>query len=526
MSKVIVVGLDGATWDLLKTWVDQGELPALRNLMENGVWGTLESTIPPLTGPAWASFSTGSNPGRHGIFGFARLENNCVRLYKSNDIRSKTIADVLSKRSLRSIVIGLPLSFPPSSDFKGIMVSDFLYHKEEVLPRSKRDYIKGYRLVPDLSLRGDELLEDMVQTANSQVEVAKRLFVGEDWDLYFFYFGPTDTVLHFFWKDVSNNTAMGQKAKKIFHIADGFLKWVSNQMDAETILLVMSDHGFAACPYEINLNSLFMKRGLLRTRTKEAAEPEDETLGKHIEHLGAKMREKRQRSMRVRRSVFELATYPGLKRILGRVYKAVFRGAKATSSVTIDYGNSAAFVLPGCVSTHIRETDGKKREKTVQEVVRILERLKYKGERVFDQVLLKEEVYSGSFTESSPDILLIPNGFFISSALDAELYGEFAPGGFHDLRGVFVAYGSNVKTSPDGLNNLRIYDIVPTVLHILGLPIPEDMDGRVLKEIYEEGSDLARREITYQEAGAADEKERLREKIKGKIRELKPFRRI
>jgi len=510
MSKVIIIGLDGATWDLLKPWADEGELPTFKKLMKNGVWGTLESTTPPVTGPAWTSFSTGKNPGKHGIFDFVKLENNSLRLYKSKDIRSETIHEILSKRNLRSIVIGLPLAFPPSSDFNGIMLSDFLYPSKEIFPKSEKGYIEDYRVLPDFFLtREEDLLQDMVETAKSQVKVAKELFIEENWDFYFFYFQETDSVLHCFWKDVSHNTTMAQKAKRIFYIADEFLEWILDEMDADTILFLMSDHGFADCPYKINLNSIFMKRGLLRTRIKDASE--DETLGKLVETF----RKQEQRTIAVPKSLFRIATHPVIRPISERIFKAIFGGAKARSSAGIDFDSSKVFVPTSeSMSIYVRETERKKREEIVEEIVETLRELEYKGQRVFKEVLVKDGVYSGPFIESSPDILLTPNGFHISSALSDKVYGEFDRGGWHDLRGVFLAYGSNIITSSEELTNLKIYDIAPTILHVFGLPIPRDMDGRVLKEVFKHDSELASRPIEYTRT---DE----REHIKRKVSELK-----
>src|SRR5512134_915321 len=68
--KIVVIGLDGATFDLIHPWVKEGHLPTFRKIMEEGSWGELESTMPPLTGPAWSSFITGKNPGKHGIYDF------------------------------------------------------------------------------------------------------------------------------------------------------------------------------------------------------------------------------------------------------------------------------------------------------------------------------------------------------------------------------------------------------------------------------------------------------------------------
>lgn len=511
MSRVIVIGLDGATWDLLKPWADAGELPAVKTLMETGVWGTLESTIPPVTGPAWTSFSTGKNPGKHGVFDFVKIENNALRLCQSKDIRSETIHEILSKSNLRSIVIGLPLSFPPRGDFNGVMVSDFLYADREIIPKSKTGYVKRYRVFPNLLLMGTpaDLLDDMVDTAESQVDVAKELFVNEDWDFYFFYFFATDFVAHHFWKDIRDNTTMGQKARRVFHIADELLGWVLNAMDAEDTLFVMSDHGFADCPFKINLNSIFTKRGLLKTRIKGASR--DQT---HSRRLLETFGKQKQRTIVLPKALLRLATYPGIKPISERIFRAVFRDAIAEYNEGIDFDNSKAFVSTfECMGVYIRETEIRKREEIVEDVLETLRQLEYRGRRVFEQVLVKDEIYSGPFVASSPDILLIPNGFLITPALGNELYEQFDKGGSHDLRGIFLAYGSNIKTSPEELTNLKIYDIAPTILHMFGLPIPKDMDGQVLREIFDERSDLAKREIVYQEAEPTDEKQRITEKI-------------
>ena len=70
MAKSLIIGLDGATWNVIKPLAEEGKLPTFKKLMEEGVWGNLESTVPPVTGPAWVSFATGRNPGKTGVFDF------------------------------------------------------------------------------------------------------------------------------------------------------------------------------------------------------------------------------------------------------------------------------------------------------------------------------------------------------------------------------------------------------------------------------------------------------------------------
>ncbi|RLE47527.1 MAG: hypothetical protein DRJ18_03130 [Candidatus Methanomethylicota archaeon] len=72
--RVIVIGLDGATWKLIKPWAEEGKLQTLKRLMEEGAYGELKSTIPPITAAAWASLLTGKNPGKTGIYDFLYLK--------------------------------------------------------------------------------------------------------------------------------------------------------------------------------------------------------------------------------------------------------------------------------------------------------------------------------------------------------------------------------------------------------------------------------------------------------------------
>src|SRR5262245_10226378 len=97
MPKVLIIGLDGAGWNLFGPWADGGRLPALAALRRRGTWGTLRSTVPALTLPAWSSFMTGKNPGAHGVYGFRRLapdRYDGAGVANATDLRATTIWDV------------------------------------------------------------------------------------------------------------------------------------------------------------------------------------------------------------------------------------------------------------------------------------------------------------------------------------------------------------------------------------------------------------------------------------------------
>ena len=123
--KILIIGLDGASWKILNPWIKKEKLPFLAKIKKQGAWGNLQSTIPPLTGPAWVSFQTGVNPGKHGIFDFVIYqENGDDKVITRTDIKFPPIYQFLSQANKTSIFINLPVSYPPAK-IKGIIISSF-----------------------------------------------------------------------------------------------------------------------------------------------------------------------------------------------------------------------------------------------------------------------------------------------------------------------------------------------------------------------------------------------------------------
>jgi predicted AlkP superfamily phosphohydrolase/phosphomutase len=131
-NKVIIIGIDGGTFDIIRPMVQRGELPVLASLMEKGVWGELRSTIPPITAPAWVSFMTGKNPGKHSIFEFIGdiHKNYTGRVLSAIDIKAKTIWSLLSDIGKRLILVNLPVTYPPKN-VNGIMITGIGTPSEE-----------------------------------------------------------------------------------------------------------------------------------------------------------------------------------------------------------------------------------------------------------------------------------------------------------------------------------------------------------------------------------------------------------
>lgn len=123
MSKrLMVLGLDGAEWKLIKRWVDQGKLPTFKRLIDNGTYGLLKSTIPISSAPAWTSAFTGVNPAKHNIFEFFISKGYGIRLTNATDRKAKAVWELLSEKGLKVIVINVPMTYPPDR-VNGIMIS-------------------------------------------------------------------------------------------------------------------------------------------------------------------------------------------------------------------------------------------------------------------------------------------------------------------------------------------------------------------------------------------------------------------
>ncbi|MCA9926247.1 MAG: alkaline phosphatase family protein, partial [Anaerolineales bacterium] len=126
MNKVLLIGLDGATFDVIRPLAEAGRLPHLNRLLHEGAWGTLNSTIPPISPTAWTTITTGKNPGQHGVYDFRKFAQVGVSDidYQRLKNKHKRIWDLLGEAGLRSIVIDVPFTFPPTP-LNGVMLTGY-----------------------------------------------------------------------------------------------------------------------------------------------------------------------------------------------------------------------------------------------------------------------------------------------------------------------------------------------------------------------------------------------------------------
>jgi predicted AlkP superfamily phosphohydrolase/phosphomutase len=116
-TKVLIIGFDGATPELVERWVEENKLPYLQQMIQKGVYGKLRSVYPPISPAAWTTFATGYDPGKHGVYDFRNYDNkrySCFAdtIVDSNAFAGKTIWDIVGAAGSKVGVVTVPVTYP------------------------------------------------------------------------------------------------------------------------------------------------------------------------------------------------------------------------------------------------------------------------------------------------------------------------------------------------------------------------------------------------------------------------------
>ena len=510
--KVLVIGLDGATFDLIKPWADAGHLPTLQRLMQEGAHGSLRSTVPPMTGPAWTTFATGVNPGKHRLYDWIAREPQSYQFLPVTalDCKAPMIYSLLSQTGRRVCALNIPMTYPPMA-VNGVVVSGLpapstrntiTYPPE--LYQEIVDAIGEYILYPDpgqaYSDSGvDAFLARLYKTTELRVRTLEYLRSREAWDFAMVVFNGTDTICHALWKymdkthplhDPAQAAKYGNAIRDYYHTLDGHLAQIVDTLPQDTTLVVMSDHGFGPFHKFIHVNNWLLRENFMQLKP------------------GARSRIKHA----LFRSGFSpMNVYDTLMRLgFGALKREVVRGQGQgllktlfLSFEDVDWGRTQAYSLGNVGQIRInlagREPFGCVQPGAEYEQVRssIIERLATlrdpkTGEAVVETVYRREELYSGDYLDEAPDIVFLPR------RLEYFGFGEYEFGshkiieamkrgisGTHRMNGIFMAYGAAVRKGVE-IQNANLTDLAPTILHLMGEAVPAHMDGHVLADALRE----------------------------------------
>jgi predicted AlkP superfamily phosphohydrolase/phosphomutase len=533
MSQIFIIGWDGATFDLIEPWVAQGKLPTIARLMEQGVHGRLRSTLPPMTFPAWSSYMTGVNPGKHGIYDFTRQRPGSYELEFVNGGQRRTASfwKLLSQAGRQVISISVPCTFPPEP-VNGVMISGFdapglggpgafvdargMYPPElfDELNRTIGHHPIGAFIAKDINRgRPDLAIEQMIATVRAKAATAKYLMTNRPWDCCMILFGESDGVGHHFWKycDPDSPLFEGQPAGlhdsilRVFQELDRQAAELLALLPADAVVLMMSDHGFGGVSnWVLYPNCWLRERGLLRFRG-QAAHWKSRALD------AVKLRAVSVLPGRVKRAIYRLSR-KGLGGIEARV-----RYAMIDWSGTEAYFEENPYYPVLWINLKGRQPGGtvepgRHYEEVRDRVIGELEAWRHPetGDPIVEKAYRREEVYAGPCLEEAPDVIVkwAPlRGYTYAFKLSSKSHNlawieQVDPqqpenlrfftskSGSHRDDGIFLAHGPGIRAGAT-LGGARIIDLAPTILHLAGVPVSSEMDGRVLNEIFTEAATRA-----------------------------------
>jgi predicted AlkP superfamily phosphohydrolase/phosphomutase len=500
----MVIGLDGATWTLLDRLIAEGVMPNLGRLKAEGTHGPLWSVVPPMTATAWTSFQTGKGPGRHGIYDWTEPVPGTY-LYRPIDstrIQSRTLFELLSERGARVASVNLPLTYP-ARPVNGVAVGDMLTPGKDAPgfthPAAFVDELA--RVVPDYRIDthltdGEEDLPAFLGRLRGMIRgkaaLNAHLLAREPWDLYCCVWVEMDRMQHCVWHILDDRHPAHDARLAALH-RDAILD-VYRELDVQVQAMVdarpegcnvvfLSDHGFGPCRYKVFLNTWLAQEGFLAFKPREGAH-------------GTRARLNRARRV-LDRAGIDTRTILAWARRVGGDTALRFGGEHLSRfAAEIDWERTQAF----CHGTNAirlnlrgREPGGSVDPADAPAVLaRLRERLialrDPEGQRVVTGVQTREALYAGPEVPLAADLLVTHHDdsvwFYYSEGDVPERI--FEPSGWasgnHEPDGLFLGWGPDFR-SGGRIEDANIVDILPTIFATMGVPVPDDVDGRVLHEV-------------------------------------------
>lgn len=513
---LLIVGLDGATWDLLGPWMAQGRLPNLRALCDRGAYGPLTATMPPATFPSWTTFMTGVNPGRHGIFDFTRREPHeyRVRFVNGTFRKAPTVWRLLSDAGRRVCVLGLPGTYPPEP-VNGVMLSgwdtpvttradaSFVYPPEKAAQVAA---LGGFPFADFQEFRTGpgwhhQALERLLRGIETKVRLSTALIREAAWDCFLILFGESDTVAHHFWRFHDRQSPrhggtgtddLGDAIGRVYAALDAAVGRL-RELLPEADVLIASDHGFGGVGRKaLHLNRWLAERGWLRF-ARDGGGALATRLKRHALHWvppAFQARLFRWRGASLANRLESQARFSGIDWARTQVF-----------SEELNYFPSFWLNVRG------REALGtvapEDYERVCREVCAAAAEWKdpEHGRPIVRRAWRRDELYAGPWIKFAPDIILDlnedsgysytclpsrsqPGDATIRRLSPVECGGGKLAGmsGSHRREGVFVLSGPNVRH--DGwMEGIQMADMTPTILSLCAVESHEDFDGETVSSI-------------------------------------------
>ncbi len=507
--KTIVIGLDGATWTSLRPWIGRGLLPGFKAGMEGGVFGTLLSTIPCRTGTGTAAFYTGKNHDRWQGLDFSAFDPDIVTYEKIRE-KTKAVWDILGGSGLKSAVLNVPATNPPT-ETNGVLLSGFAVSEKDeyTFPKEFKKRVEGFHSERETFLAlvlGKRTMENKTalfdlytQTLKNRYKIIRDVLRDEQYDFSIFWVDEFDAMQHAFWGKEEYLLPFFQEVDKILQDLI--------QLRDKYNLIIMSDHGFDARPiYEFFPKTWLKKEGYLKLKGNLFQRWSTQAINsliikipfpyryRSLDYFSFLVNEIKKKLGFLKK--FQSHQAQGVN--LGHYWHRNKKGAvKSESKVRgIDWKKTIATNHDFWGIKILRENLKDDYEKIRKEIMEKMKDLRDKnGEKIIKHIFKREEIFkSDNAAEKYPDIVYLPTSkfqptgflpFAITQNRVIASGSRLSIGAHMTIReGIFIALGPDIKKKGD-IGERDILDLTPTILHLFGAPVPEDMDGRVLNEILE-----------------------------------------
>ena len=513
-NKLIVIGLDGAPYQLIQKWTQSGDLPNLARLIQQGNFNVLKSTIPVHSPTAWSSFITGLNPGKHGVFDFVRRDKDDyqLRVVQANEIKGTSLWKLLGQQGVQVGVMNVPMTYPPEPVngylISGLGTPDFVPYTS---PPELTEELNaaGYRVNKKFFYtpgRDDEWLTDLTTITKQRGKTAVRLLKEKPWDFFMVVFRNTDEIGHFFWRHMDEShprhdpqapphykTAILDLYRQVDH-------WVGEIVATagpDANILVMSDHGMGPLYRDVFINEWLWEKGWLKLKEEPAGKKYGRSLFRTI---GLTRKNISDTLTRLNLHRLEII----IKKALGDRIQVLPRDERPEFVNAIDWAKTQAYSFGyyGQIFINLKGREpegivepGQEYETLRQEIIRELHQLKdpEDGRPIVDRVYLREELFHGPSLEQAPDLLTIMRDLTYITRKDYEFAGQRGillrqpstdESGSHHLDGILIASGPAFESQSAPLPSPpHIPDVTPTILHLMNCPIPTTMDGRILEDL-------------------------------------------
>jgi predicted AlkP superfamily phosphohydrolase/phosphomutase len=489
MSETVVIGLDAATWRIIDPMIEDGDLPNINALINDGTRGSLSTTIPPMTPLAWTSMATGINPGGHGIFDFLNMneETREISPVDFSEMDTPAIWDVLSHEERSAGFVNFPLAHPPRQVDPFFIGGIPAHAKQEVAyPEEVQQYLNeiSYDVHPhvDPEVDPEGFYRAVQELTEVQAEATIELVERYDPSLLWVVFMGLDWIQHHFWDEELGDE---NPVQEFYRFIDGVIGDLLKVVDSGGNVCLVSDHGARHIEGVIHMNSVLNELDYLKVDTPETGFVED-----------------------VRSAVLN-ATWslgghlpPALKRAAKRHTPASIQDEMRTAAGAgqrgmderIDWERTEAFSYGYMgrifLNTEDRFDDGGVPDDQIarlrKDVATDLSALTHPGtgERIFETVCSREEIYDGEHADEAADLIAIPSGWEYS------ILGDFGSEWIHppetriadhDSEGIFVLSGPDVAA--DKGVAIDVTDVTPTLLYLAGLPVLDKMEGDIRSEL-------------------------------------------